>query len=158
MKHIKQNDKRLYPIIQKIGCFFVSCAIVAQNTAGKDLTASQINAVWDWAKKTKRVDQNDNITDSASIINRFLRVLGSAGRFIEVGTFRDGRTQFYPLVNEKYRHVDALIQKIKQGGKSVTHFRVVDRKGTLIEDPHEPPIKALSVYYSILYCFIKEEK
>jgi len=156
MEHIKQNDSRLKEEIQKIGCFFISCAIVAQNTAGKELSAEQINSVWDWAKKTHRIDQNNNITDSASIINRFLRVLEARGRFLEVGTFRDGRTQFYFAVSEKYRKIDALIQKIKQGGKSVTHFRVVDRKGALIEDPHEPPIKALDVYYSILYCFIND--
>lgn len=155
MQHIKQNDPRLNEKIQKIGCFFISCADVAQMKANKTLTAEQINDVWNWSKDTHRIDGLDNITDSASIINRFLRVLESDGHFAEVGTFKDGKTTFYPAVQKKNRHIDALIQKIKQGGKSKTHFRVVNNAGELLEDPHEPPIKALDIYYSILYAYIE---
>ncbi len=154
MEHIKQNDPRLNEKIQKIGCFFISCANVAQMKAQKKLSPEQIEEVWKWSKEEKLIDSQDNITDSASIINRFLRVLDFQGHFAEVGIFKDGKTSFYPSVQNKHRHIDALIQKIKQGGKSKTHFRVVNNAGELLEDPHEPPIKALDIYYSILYAFI----
>ncbi len=145
MELIKQTDKRLNEKIQKIGCFFISCADVAQMKTGRELTAEQINETWQWAKETHRIDGLDNITDSASIINRFLKVLDYAGHFCEIGTFTNGKTEFYPSIKNKHRHIDALIQKIKQGGISKTHFRVVNNRGEVLEDPHEPPIKALGI-------------
>jgi len=155
MKHIKQNDGRLNATIQKIGCFFISCALVAQYKTEKVLNTDDIESVWQWAKETKRIDALDNIKDSASIINRFFKVLGGEGHFCEVGTFRDGVVNWYPAVIQKHRHIDAVIQKIHQAGPSRTHFRLVNRKGEVIEDPHEPPIKSQGVYYSILYAFIE---
>ena len=154
MEYIKQNDSRLNERIQKIGCFFISCADVAQMKTGKALTTLQIEETWKWAKEAKRIDALENIVDSASIINRFLKILGDSGHFCEIGTFRDGKTEFYPAIKQKHRHIDALIQKIAQGGKGKTHFRVVNNRGEVLEDPHTPPIKALGVYYSILYAYI----
>ena len=155
MKLIKQTDKRLNERIQKIGCFFISCADVAQMKTGRELTPEQIEDVWQWAHYASRIDGEDNVKDSASIMNRFLRVLGDTGHFCEVGTFRNGKTQFYPAIREQNRHVDALIQKIAQGGPSKTHFRVVDNAGNVLEDPHEPPIKEQGIFYSILYAYIE---
>lgn len=160
MGHIKQNDSRLLEPIQKIGCFFRSCGIIAENKTGKELSAEKINAVWKWAKDVEYIDKNDNVRFSAPIATRFLRELGDEkGRFIEVGTFRGGKTTFYVSIrkcNPELMRIDALIQKIIQGGPSRTHFRVVNKNGALIEDPHAPPINPLSIEYSILYAYIAE--
>ena len=156
-QHVKQNDKALYDDIQRIGCFFRSCGLVAEYKTGKRLNVTQINNTWDWAKNTRRIDGNNNVRDSASIINRFLRVLGdNMGSIIEVGTFKDGKTTFYPYY-QKHRadlcRADFLIQKIRQNGPSGTHFRLVDKLGNLIEDPHEPVINVKGIEYSILYAY-----
>jgi hypothetical protein len=120
------------------------------------LTAEALNKVWTWAKETKRIDYLNNTKDSASIATRFLRELGDSGRFYEVGLFKNGKTEYYPSVrNTKYARIDALIQKIKTNGTVGTHFRVVAKDGTLIEDPHAPVIKPQGIFYSILYCYEK---
>lgn len=158
MTHIKQNDIRCKHPIPEIGCFFRSCGLIAEYHTKKELTADMINQTWDWAKESKRIDSSDNIKDSASIATRFLRLLGDNGRFIEVGLFRDGKTQYYPaFVSTPLARCDALIQKVATDGKYGTHFRMVDAKGVVMEDPHEPPIKAKSIYYSILYAYEKGE-
>lgn len=154
MTHIKQNDPTCLPDIQRIGCFFRSCGLIAEYKTGRSLSAYAINETWQWAKSTRRVDDQGCVKDSASIATRFLRILGDTGRFVEVGTFSTGETRYYPAVSSIYRRIDAIIQKIKQGGPSVTHFRVVDKTGKLIEDPHNPPIHVLGVYYSILYAYV----
>jgi len=38
------------------------------------------------------------------------------------------------------RRMDVCIQKIKQGGLQGIHFRLVNKDGKLIEDPHNPAI------------------
>jgi hypothetical protein len=157
MTHIKQNDPACLPDIQRIGCFFRSCGLIAEYKTGRSLSAYAINETWQWAKSTRRVDENNCVKDSASIATRFLRILGDAGRFVEVGTFSNGETRYYPAVSLANCRTDAVIQKIKQNGPSVTHFRVVDKSGKLIEDPHDPPIRVLGVYYSILYAYVPGE-
>lgn len=156
---IKQNDKKCKKIIQEIGCFFRCCGLIAEFRTGRSLTAKQINDTWKWAKDTKRINDNDDVVDSASIATRFLRVLGDDGRFVEVGQFTNGRTSYYPAYKfTELARIDALIQKIKQNGPNKTHYRVIDRFANLLEDPHEPPINATGVYYSILYAYVEGKK
>lgn len=154
---IKQNDLRCLPVIRDIGCFLTCCGYIAEKRpeTRKRLKATDLNETWKWAKETKRIDDEDNIKDSASIATRFLRLLGdSKGRFIEVGLFKDGITQYYPAYKgTPLARIDALIQKIEQNGPSKYHFRVVNKKGCLIEDPHEPEIGVQKVCYSILYAY-----
>lgn len=151
--HIKQNDIRCKHPIPEIGCFFRSCGLIAEYKTCKELSASHINDTWDWAKDTKRIDSKDDIKDSASIATRFLRCLGDKGRFIEVGLFRDGASQYYPAFRgTPLARCDALIQKIETKGLYGTHFRVVSKFGTVVEDPHEPEIKGKPLY-SILYAY-----
>lgn len=157
MNFIKQNDPECYPIIQKSGCFFRSCGLIAEIRTGKLLTAEQLNNIWDWAKNVGYINREDNVQDSAGIANMFLRELGNnSGKFIEVGTFSQGKTTYYPSI-KKYTpdlcRIDALIQKIKQNGPQGTHFRPVTKAGDVIEDPHEPPIHCQGIYYSILYAY-----
>lgn len=158
MEHIKQNDLKCYPQIRDYGCFFRSCGLVAEYKALQHLTAEQINNGWDFAKKNDWINEEDNVKDSASIINYFLHLLGKGGKFVEVGTFKDGVTTYYPWTDKQpeYKKIDALIQKVGTNGYYGTHFRLVDKRGALIEDPHEPPIKAQKYYYSILYAYVKK--
>lgn len=151
-EHIKQNDERLLTAIREIGCFFRCCGIIAENATGKSLLPGQINSVWLWALENGHIDGEHNIRASAPIATKFLQTLGESGRkFVEVGTFADGRTQFYPGVSPGLRRIDALIQKYTQSGPSKYHFIVVDKEGRTVEDPHDPPIKKKCVLYSILY-------
>ena len=158
MYHIKQNDIRCRKEIREYGCFYRSCGLVAEYHTGKCLNARQLNEGWDECKKNNWIDADDDIVNSAAIINYFLNELGDSGKYIEVGTFTNGVKTFYDGVNPKYRKIDALIQKVKTNGKYGTHFRPVDKKGALVEDPHEPVIEFESVMYSILYCYIGVKK
>lgn len=161
MNFIKQNDIRCIPAIREIGCFFRCCGIIAElrPEVSRQITPEDLNKTWQWAKDTKRIDAEDNVRDSASIATRFLRLLGDEkGRFIEVGLFKNGVTSYYPAYKgTKYARTDALIQKVAQNGINKTHFRVINKKGCLIEDPHEPVIQVQGVFYSILYCYDKGE-
>lgn len=157
MKYLKQNDSKLLKDIQDVGCFFRCCGLIAEIKTGKVLTADELNNTWKWAKDTRRIDTDNNLRDAASVATRFLRILGDqTGHIIEIGLFKDGLTTFYPSI-EKYNpelcKIDFLIQKIKQNGPSGTHFRLVDKSGRLIEDPHEPAIKSQGIIYSILFTY-----
>jgi hypothetical protein len=91
--------------------------------------------------------------DGASIATRFLRQLGDSGHFTEVATVRNGVIEWYPAISQENRRMDVCIQKIRQGGLQGTHFRLVDRAAVLIEDPHNPPIAAISVIYTVIYAY-----
>ena len=156
MDILYQDNSELYPIIQHSGCFFMSCLYIAQIKTGKTLSAVEINKIWEWGKNTHRIDDNDCIVNSVSIIMRAYRYLSGTGRFYEVGTFSEGKSYYYPSVGNEYRRADFLIQKIKQGGAQGTHFRVVDKVGNVIYDPYSKGIQSKGIVYSILYCFVPE--
>lgn len=153
MEHIKQNDKNCIKLMRDIGCFVRSCGLVAEYKTGKSLTVNQINDLWHWCSENKLFTSSYALVASAPVINHALEILGDKGKFIEVGIFSNGKCNWYKSVHESFRKVDALIQKVRQNGPSGTHFRLVDKYGDLIEDPHEPVIKPTSVIYSIIYCY-----
>lgn len=154
MQHIKQNDQRLGEFMQQSGCFIRCGGLIAEYKTGKSLTADQINQIFEYSKRFSFIDSKNLVTDSAGIANLALKALGDKGRFVEVGTFEDGETKWYDWVKgTKWARADALIQKIRQGGPQGTHFRVVNNRGKLIEDPHTPEIAVKGIYYSILYAY-----
>ena len=156
MQHIKQNDLNCLPVVRKIGCFLRSCGLVAEYKTGEKLSANDINNLWHFAKEHKYIDDKDDVKQSAPIITRALRILGQdKGRFIEVGTFSDGVIFWYPSIPSELRQADALIQKVETENKN-SHFRVVDVKGCLIEDPYIPTPKVKKIKYSILYKYVEE--
>lgn len=159
MYHIKQNNIGCRKEVSEYGCFYRSCGLIAEFKSGKNLKLSQINDGWTICKDKGFIDSNDNVKDSAGIINYFWNdVFEMPGKFIEIGTFKNGVTSYYgwlSTADKEYRKIDALIQKIKCNGTYGTHFRPVNKKGLLLEDPHEPEINVQEVCYSILYHFVK---
>jgi hypothetical protein len=146
--HIKQNDKRLYNDIQKVGCFFRSALLLAEIKTGKELDFHTINKLWRRCLGFGFIDKNLNVVNSARISTLALRELGDDGYFSEVATFVNGHLGWYNGVEHRAEY---FIQKIEQNGPSKYHFRVVDNYGDVIEDPHEPAIKCQGVCYSIVY-------
>lgn len=157
MKHIKQDDPRCIEPMRTIGCFVRSCGLIAEYKTGRDLTARQINELWTWGKSAKRINEQDEVTDSESIATRALRELGDAGRFVEVGKFENGIITWKPAYKgTPICRFDAGIQKIRQGGPHGTHFIVVDRYGNLIEDPYSHNIKSQGIIYTRIYAYIPQ--
>lgn len=152
---IKQNDKSLKSVIQKIGCYYRCCAAIAELKTKKELTAEQLNDGWKWAKKNGHINTNDDLLDKHAefIINYFLEILGDQGIVREIGIFDSGIFVWYGEESDG----DFFIQKIIQGGPSKTHFRIVDKYGILVWDPYEPSIKVKGVVYSRIFKY-KESK
>lgn len=155
--HIKQNNIGCRKEIREYGCFFRSCGLIAEYKTLKSLTVTQLNEGWDYCKKEGFIDDKDNVKLSDAIINYFLHVLGGSGKFVEIGTFENGVKNLYSWSKKCNLSTDALIQKIGCNGYYGTHFRPVNNKGALIEDPHEPEINVHKIYYSILYHYFKGE-
>ena len=155
MKYLYQNDPDLYHVIQRVGCFFRSALHLAEAKAQQALTALQINGLWEKSKTLCYIatlhGEKNCVVSSAAIANLALKELEYPGRFVEVGVFKEGVLTWYASVKEK--RADAFIQKIQQGGPSKTHFRCVDKTGAVTFEPHDPPIKALGVFYTICYRF-----
>lgn len=158
MYHIKQNNIGCRKELAEYGCFYRSCGLIAEFKSGKNLTVNQLNVGWDICKEKGFINAADDVVDSAGIINYFWNdVFGFPGKFVEIGIFKNGIKDFYGWVkngDKSYREIDALIQKIGCNGQYGIHFRPVNKKGVLLEDPHEPEITPQNVYYSILYHFI----
>lgn len=152
---IKQNDPNCLPVVQRIGCFVRACGAMAEFATGEELTADQINDLWNWAKKTGNVDHEDNVKHSAPIATRALRILGNEhGQFVEVATFTRGRMNYYASVGEGLKKCPKYyIQKIKTNGPVGTHFRNIDNEGKLLFDPHAPEINSQGIFYSIVYAY-----
>lgn len=153
---IKQNDVRCYPVIQKVGCFVRSCGAVAENIVGKELTAQQINDLWDWSKQSGHINLKDEVKHSAPIITHAIELLGGTGKVYEIGTFNKGKLGYYKSVSEAIRKKPKhYIQKIETVNKN-THFRVVAYDGKLIFDPYDPQPKATKIIYSLIYAYCED--
>lgn len=154
---IKQNHVKCYPVIQRVGCFCRSCGGVAEFITGQELSAEQINQLWDWGKHNGFIDLKDEIKASAPIINRALQVLGGTGKVYEIGTFR-GKMNYYKGVSETMKkRPKYYIQKIQTANKNA-HFRIVNYDGKVIFDPYDPAPKAIKIEYSIIYAYNGEAK
>lgn len=152
---IKQNDKECLPIVQKVGCFVRACGFMAESVTGKELTAKQINALWDWSKKSGHINIDNCVKHSAPIATRALRMLGNeTGQFIEIATFTRGKMNYYGSITEQLKACPKYyIQKIKTDYAVGTHFRNIDAAGNLLFDPNEPEIKPSGIFYSIVYAY-----
>ena len=60
-KRIYQNDLEVNFEVRKIGCFFRSALWIAEEIAGKFLSAEEINSLWKTAKKMNLVDDELNM-------------------------------------------------------------------------------------------------
>ncbi len=153
---LKQTDKNLLPVIQKVGCFFRSAEAIAEIAMNKNLRAVQINEHWLTEKEKGFIDANNCMLASAPIANRVLKILGNTkDKFFEVGIFKNGKTTFYESIPKEMQRADFLIQKIKTKYSIGTHFRVVDNAGQVIFDP-DPSVEEKGIFYSILYCLKKK--
>jgi hypothetical protein len=150
MNLIKQNDARCSILIRKIGCFFRSATALAELHTGKELTVRQINELWEQSVAEGYI-KGTKIVRSAPISTLALRALGDGGRFVEIGTFKNGIKSLYAGVQETGKTY--YIQKIKANNPDGTHFRVVSSIGDLVFDPYEPSVNNLGIFYSILYSY-----
>lgn len=151
MHLLKQTEKELHPIIQSVGCFFRSSQAIAEIESKKILKPNQINEMWDWAKKAGYIDERNFMIASAPIANHTMKLLDCNKKFYEVGTFANGKTEYYKSIPPSMRKINYCIQKIKTKYREGTHFRVVDFKGNVIFDP-DPRVEPTGIFYSILYC------
>lgn len=151
---MKQNEIGLYYIIQKSGCFFMSCLFIAEQISGKMFNAGEVNSLWASAKRIRYIDENDNILNSEGVINLALILAESSCRIVEVATFKDGVMGWYSWVKDK--RADFFIQKGDQSGPQKYHFYVVDKYGDLIWDPYEPAVNITGVVHTICYQVIKK--
>lgn len=156
MEYIKQNESGLYLDVQRIGCFFRAATHMAEMQAGQKLTKDQINKLWEYSKKLKYINADNNVKVSAPIANLAAKELNLKGRFIEVAIFNKGELLWYSSIPQAERRIDYYIQKISQNGPSKTHFINVDKYGQLLWDPHEPRINKTGVIYTICYKFQEE--
>ena len=152
---VKQNDPKCLPIVRKIGCFVRACGAMAEFVTGEELTASQINELWAWAKKSGNVDYKNEVKHSAPIATHALRMLGNdKGQFVEIATFTKGKMNYYASVGEGLKRCPKYyIQKIKTNGPEGTHFRNIDNEGNKLFDPHKPDVDATGIFYSIVYAY-----
>jgi len=153
MNHIKQNDPGCIEKVQKIGCFVRTCGLAAEYFTGKSLTTEQINELWKWGKASEKINGNDCVVNSAAIMTRALRMLGDDDHYYaEIGTKQAGEPPvYYAWADAKGLRPDTFIQKILQNGPEGTHFRLVNERDELIEDPHDPVINVKAPVYTILY-------
>jgi hypothetical protein len=160
---LPQNDSECLPIIQASGCFARSAQGIAEIATGHALSASQINAIWLWGKeheiivgsrKRLLIDADNSLNSSAVLANKTLEMLGAPGRFLEVGTKKNGIITWYDWVKgSAIQRADAFIQKIAQNGPQKIHFRIVDGNDQLMWDPHNPAITSQGTLYTIIYCY-----
>lgn len=161
-EYLKQNASGLYLQIHQIGCFFRAACHMAELEAKKQekyiykLNTSQINNLWDIAKKFEYINGQNDLVKAEKVATAALRHLGVPGRFVEVAVFQDGKMGWYPGIKGNYKRADYFIQKIHQNGPSKTHFINVQNDGQLMWDPHEPAINATGIYYTICFRYDKE--
>ena len=151
-KVLFQNSEGLLPAIQSVGCFFRSCLRIAEIETGKNLNAEEINELWLKALTRGYINQKLEIEKSAPIIDLAFLILGSNKRAAEVGIFKDGETAFcaWTWSYKEYQQFNYLIQKVHTINDH-THFRIVNKRGTVIFDPYFPSPDIAFIYYSILY-------
>lgn len=148
---IKQNDEKCLPAIQKIGCFFRSSLLAVEYSTGKKFTPDDLNSLWNSAKFKGIISIDDDLMDSAKLMNLGLDRLCEPGYFAEIGLKVAGHIELYRWAENAGLVPDTFIRKMRQGGPNKYHYVLVDEKDKLIEDPHDPVIKDLGEVFTICY-------
>lgn len=154
---IKQNDRACLPVVQKVGCFCRAAAAMAEMRFYRELTARQINDLWNYGQKYGYIGYDNLMKRSDKIATKALEMLGCSGRFVEIATFRNGKFEYYPAVPEWMRDLKKyFIQKISTNGTEGTHFRNVDYTGKVMFDPYSPAVVPKDILYSIVYVYLED--
>lgn len=152
----KQNNEKLNKDIQDVGCFYLSCINLIEFKTGIKLTVEEVNKFWCLCKEKYHIIDNDNnLLDSAKLMNIILGVKNSDLRVFEVATEKDYYNRiYYQWVNDDLKNRDKYyIQKLKTTGKYGTHFRVVTENGN-IYDSIDGVYDFEKVLYNIVYVFV----
>lgn len=151
----KQNDVNLNRDIQDVGCFYLSCINLIEFKTGIKLTVEEVNFYWNLAKSKNIIDDNNNLLDSAKLMNIILGNKGSDLRVFEIATEKDYYNRvYYQWVDDTLKNRDKYyIQKLKTTGKYGTHFRVVTENGN-IYDSIDGVYDFEKVLYNIVYVFV----
>ena len=126
---IYQNDPRLYEVIQKVGCFFMCCIMIAKLGSKHEYTTDEINKLWDLAKARGYINTKDEMINSVGVIN-----LASDIKFKQV---------CHSYNKTLHPNADYYIQKayILNPHKEPYHFRLMNRDGAIIYDPYNPSVE-----------------
>ena len=155
---VKQNDEKCLPEIQKIGCFFRSALHIVEQKTGAMFDVNQINNLWKLAKERGIIDSNNDLMNSAKLMNLALKTCFPEykGYFAEIGIARAGLVKFYPWAEKAKLKPEYFIKKHLQSGPSVYHYVVVNDCLHKIFDPHEPEIIDRGEVYTICYRYFTE--
>lgn len=161
---IKQNNEKLLKCIQDYGCFFLSCVNLVEWKTDIKLNENEINDLWHKCKKLGYINNNDDIVNSASIMNVILKLKNSDLVCLEIGTYKPkehiekSEIQYYKGVPEHLKKLDKYyIQKLKTYGKYGTHFRVITENGHIF-DSVDGYYEYDKIMYNIVYVFTNKRK
>lgn len=159
---IKQNNEELFKCIQEYGCFFLSCVNLVEWKTDIKLNVEEINYLWLKCKKLCFINDNDDITNSANIMNQILQLKNSDLVCFEIGTLHHNHHEkneiiYYKGVSENYKALDKYyIQKLKTRGKYGTHFRVITENGHIF-DSVDGFYEYDKIIYDIVYVFTQRK-
>ena len=156
----QQNGNLLKPI-QDYGCFFLSCVNMAEFINGKKLNYKEVNYLWDFHKKIEDINYNDDIVNSANIIQNCLFITDENYNYkvYEIALKMKGDIKYYKIPKEwqnrenEYYYIQKIITE-----KGNTHFRVVNKNDDVIIDSYSPIPKIKRVLYTLVYFVQKKHK
>ena len=151
----KQDNTMLLDDIQKVGCFYLSCINLIEFKTCIKLTVEEVNYYWNLAKKKNIIDDNNDLLDSAKLMNMILDNKGNNLRVFEIATEKDYYNPiYYPWVDDNLKKLDKYyIQKLKTRGVYGTHFRVITENGNIFDSL--PYIYDFDkILYNIVYVFV----
>ena len=151
----KQDNTMLLDDIQKVGCFYLSCINLIEFKTCIKLTVDEVNYYWNLAKTKNIIDDNNDLLDSAKLMNMILGNKGNNLRVFEIATEKDYYNPiYYPWVDDNLKKLDKYyIQKLKTRGVYGTHFRVITENGNIFDSL--PYIYDFDkILYNIVYVFV----
>lgn len=148
---VLQNDPKLLPVIQKLGCYFLSLGKIIECEADYAFSAEEVNQIWEETKDCRTA--RDAIIHPDKILRAFSRAAGSSVVVAQIGEELPGRMFYWSWVRNKT--ADYLVEMRTTSGLIGTHFVLVDKKKVLIYDsysfkPYKSALSGRYLYYKVL--------
>lgn len=134
---VKQDNVKLLPIIQNLGCLFLSLGCIAELETGYKFKPEDVNSIWILAKASKYIDGANRIVKPDNILQLFVRSVGFKLNIYQVGQLIDDKIIYWNWVKPENRNYKYCIHLRLTKGIHGTHFILCDSNKQVIFDSYD---------------------
>lgn len=133
-----QNDKRLLPAIQQVGCLYLSMMRILELMSGREMAIEDVNFIWRMSKQSGYIDSGNNMKQMDDVFRLAKRTLVLDKLAFSVGLIEQDKTTFWDWTknNQELHDYKYMIENYITYGVEGNHFVLCDSRRNVLFDSY----------------------